>query len=116
MGKPGTSLDMPVAVRQSLIQAEGADSGGRGREIGDIMDGKPDRELHHVGPSRGNGVTCGRGSGRWHRVTMRAVGIWDASSMCISQAVVLACQGEDQTPDLKGWGLWMVGSGAPGAR
>lgn len=49
-------------------------------------------------------------------MAMRAVGIWDASSMCVSQAVVLACQGEGQAPDREGWGLWMVGSGAPGIR
>lgn len=62
--------------------------------------------------SRGDGVTCGSGSRSEHR------GIGGAGSRFMSQIVALTWRGQDQGPDLEGWWLWVVGSGAlaPGLR
>lgn len=65
---------------------------------------------YHGGPSRGDGVACGREPRSWCCVAMRAVDTWDARSKCVSRAVALAWQGQDQGPDLQAWWLWRVGS------
>lgn len=69
------------------------------------MEGKPDRKLASW---RGDAATCGWGPRSWHHRAMRAVGIWNASSRCISQVVVLAWQGQGEAPELEGRRLWMV--------
>lgn len=51
--RAGTSLDMGGGW---ILE-------GRVREMGDVVDGKPDRDWYRGGPSGGDGVTCGRGLG-----------------------------------------------------
>lgn len=72
------------------------------------MEGKPDRKLASW---RGDAATCGWGPRSWHHRAMRAVGIWDASSRCISQVVVLPGKGKARPLSLRagGSGWWFRG-------